>query len=410
MRRDIQLEIRSAEAKGERRATIAFALSYRGRDPQTVALVTNTIASFYIEENLKARERQASGTTEFLKAQINQTKKRLDEQEQRVGDFKRRYLGELPQQMQGNLANLEALNTQLRLNSDNQVRTAERREALIAQLADAESFGQQALGVPGAPAGPEPPALHLARLKQDLTAARTRYTDSHPTVIRLKEEIAAVEREARQRQARAQAGRQARGGARSGDSCQSVCAPASGGSPCCRSRAHDPQNRGQASAGRHRRLPGPGGEHAKEGAGVPGYLAGLRIDQGGASVARQALRGSSGLGKHGAASEGGAVPIWTPPCSMVTTAPNRLRCHDGLRFRPPCRGAAMLAEIDTSFHSAAESACLHPGAVLLSICASPRRPTGGGGDCASAWPRAARCSALPWLPGPPSSSPAATSK
>ena len=116
MRRDIQLEIRSAEAKGERRATIAFALSYRGRDPQTVALVTNTIASFYIEENLKARERQASGTTEFLKAQINQTKKRLDEQEQKVGDFKRRYLGELPQQMQGNLASLEALNVQLRLN------------------------------------------------------------------------------------------------------------------------------------------------------------------------------------------------------------------------------------------------------------------------------------------------------
>ena len=87
MRRDIQLEVRSAEAKGDRRATIAFALSYRGRDPQTVALVTNTLASFYIEENLKARERQATGTTEFLRAQISQTKKRLDEQERLVSEL-----------------------------------------------------------------------------------------------------------------------------------------------------------------------------------------------------------------------------------------------------------------------------------------------------------------------------------
>jgi len=195
MRRDIQLEVRSADAKAERRSTIAFALSYRGRDPQTVALVTNTLASFYIEENLKARERQASGTTEFLKAQINETKKRLDEQERRVSEFKKQYMGELPLQMQGNLATLEALNTQLRLNSDNQIRAMERRQALAAQLAEAESF-PQALGVPGAPApGPEPPALHLARLKQELTAARTRYTDTHPTVIRLKDEIAAVEGE-----------------------------------------------------------------------------------------------------------------------------------------------------------------------------------------------------------------------
>jgi polysaccharide chain length determinant protein (PEP-CTERM system associated) len=200
MRRDIRLEVRSAAAKGDRRATIAFALNYRGRDPQTVALVTNTLASFYIEENLKAREKQASGTTEFLKAQIGKTKERLDQQERRVSEFKRRYLGELPQQMQPNLATLEVLNTQLRLNSDNQVRATERRDALTAQLSEAETFGQT-LGAPLAPGGPaggpatgpEPPALHLARLKQELTTARARYTDSHPTVLRLMNEITAVE-------------------------------------------------------------------------------------------------------------------------------------------------------------------------------------------------------------------------
>jgi polysaccharide biosynthesis transport protein len=195
MRRDVQLEIRSTETRGRESATVAFALTYRGRDPHTVALVTNTLASFYIEENVKAREQQASGTTEFLKAQLGATKRRLDEQERWVSEFKRRYLGELPQQMQANLATLETLNTQLRLNSDNQARAAERREAIATQLTEAESLGQ-ALGAPaGAVPGPEPPEIHLTRLKQDLTTARARYTDAHPTVTRLKEEIAAVQRD-----------------------------------------------------------------------------------------------------------------------------------------------------------------------------------------------------------------------
>jgi len=80
MRKDVKLELKTTNAReGRQNATTAFALSYRGSDPQTVALVTNTIASFYIEENLKVRERQATGTAEFLKVQLTETRKRLDE-------------------------------------------------------------------------------------------------------------------------------------------------------------------------------------------------------------------------------------------------------------------------------------------------------------------------------------------
>jgi polysaccharide chain length determinant protein (PEP-CTERM system associated) len=199
MRRDITFEVRSAQARGRQADTVAFALGYRGRDPQTVALVANALASFYIEENLKASERQAAGTTEFLKAQLADTRKRLDEQEHRVSEFRRRHLGELPQQLQANLQTVDMLNNQLRLASDNQVRAAERRVAIATQLAEAESFG--GASVTGAPANgsqtlaPDSHPARLARLRQELTAARSRYTDAHPTVIRLKEEIASVESE-----------------------------------------------------------------------------------------------------------------------------------------------------------------------------------------------------------------------
>lgn len=197
MRGDIRLEIKSTEAKGRQAATIAFALSYTGSDPRAVALVTNTLASFYVEENLRYREREASGTTEFLKAQIAETRKRLDEQERLVSDFRRRHLGELPQQMQANLATLDALTAQLRVNSDNQVRAEQRRQDLAAQLAEAASIGH-ALASPGSPPAPESPAVHLARLKQELSAARARYTEVHPTVARLRSEIASLEAEVAQ--------------------------------------------------------------------------------------------------------------------------------------------------------------------------------------------------------------------
>ena len=84
MRKDIKLELKVTPGReGYRSATTAFTLSYRGPDPQTVAQVTNTIASFYIEENLKVRERQATGTAEFLKVQLTETRKRLDGLESR---------------------------------------------------------------------------------------------------------------------------------------------------------------------------------------------------------------------------------------------------------------------------------------------------------------------------------------
>ena len=183
LRSDIRLELKSSDSRGPG-TTTAFALSYRGRDPQTVALVTNTLASFYIEENLKARERQATGTAEFLRVQLGEAKKRLDEQEARVSALRRRYIGQLPQQMQGNLATLESLTQQLRVNSDNQVRLAERRDQLAAQI-------QQVRAV----SGDETDEMRLARFKRELTTLRIKYTDLWPDIIRLKDEIATLEKQ-----------------------------------------------------------------------------------------------------------------------------------------------------------------------------------------------------------------------
>lgn len=192
MRRDIKLELKGVETRERgRRATIAFTISYQGTDPRKVAMVTNTLASFYIEENLKVRERQAAGTAEFLKAQLDQVKARLDSQEARLGEFKKRFVGQLPQDLTVNLATLERLNAQLRLNHDSQTRALERHAALVKQLAES-GWGGIAAGAEGAP---DATALRLARLRQELTELRTRFSDKYPDVVRVKAEIALLEQQ-----------------------------------------------------------------------------------------------------------------------------------------------------------------------------------------------------------------------
>ena len=50
----------------------AFTVAFEGREPHTVMQVTNTLASLFIEENLKVRERLVEETSEFLDLQLKE--------------------------------------------------------------------------------------------------------------------------------------------------------------------------------------------------------------------------------------------------------------------------------------------------------------------------------------------------
>jgi polysaccharide chain length determinant protein (PEP-CTERM system associated) len=185
MKRDIRLEVKNVEETSGHRAPVAFTLSYRGRDPQTTATVTNTLASFFVEANWKDRGRQATETAGFFKVQLDELKKRLEEQESRLGEYKGRFPDEFSQR--SSLASMEQLNSQLRLNMDRLGRAMERRENIVKQLGDALPNGYG--GAPGSK--PE----RLKKLKDELRDLGTQYTDAYPDVARLKSEIAALERE-----------------------------------------------------------------------------------------------------------------------------------------------------------------------------------------------------------------------
>jgi succinoglycan biosynthesis transport protein ExoP len=186
VRRDIQLNVKRVDQTGPNRAAVSFSISYSGLEPEKVALVTNAIASLYVEENSKSRGRQAMETTEFIEIQLAEIKKDLAGQERRLSKVKER---------EANVAALTQLNTQLRQNSDTLTRVSERRAALARQLGEAErQAGRETVVAPnGRPVGGAAQLeLRIAELTQRLAELETRFTPKYPDVVKTKMELASL--------------------------------------------------------------------------------------------------------------------------------------------------------------------------------------------------------------------------
>ena len=137
MRSDIRLEIvEDKDRRSTRERSALFTIAYPAPDPMVAASVTNTLASFYIEENGRLREQQAAGTSAFLDTQLNDLRSRLQAQERRITEYKEQHLGELPEQKEVNLRALERLQAQLQLAHENNRRANERRQLLTNSLGE----------------------------------------------------------------------------------------------------------------------------------------------------------------------------------------------------------------------------------------------------------------------------------
>jgi polysaccharide chain length determinant protein (PEP-CTERM system associated) len=190
MRRDILTESKVQPQPSGIGNTIAFAISYRGANPEVVVKVANSLASSYLEEDRQIRERQTSGTVRMLKAQLDDVKQELEQQERGLAEFQDQHLGELPQQADANLANLARLQAELRTATEERLRAIDRRNELLRQVAEADVAPASA-GI-----GPRLAPSSLTRRREELAELSRRYSDKYPDVIRLKAEVAELEKEA----------------------------------------------------------------------------------------------------------------------------------------------------------------------------------------------------------------------
>ncbi len=129
MRRRITLQVHRKDS---------FRLSYEDPDPRVAMLVTSKLASLFIEENLKVREQQALGTSQFLADEIANYREKIRALESSIMDFKRKHMNELPSQLASNQARLSQLQNRLQMNTDTLNNAENRRLQLQQQLAEIE--------------------------------------------------------------------------------------------------------------------------------------------------------------------------------------------------------------------------------------------------------------------------------
>ena len=169
-----------------------FTIGFTANDPRLAQQVCAEITSMFIEENLHLREQRAEGTTDFLKTELDQAKGKLDEQDAKLADFKRKYIGALPGNEQADMDMLASLSSQLdavtsQLNRAQQDKAYQ--NSLLAQQLSAWEMSQKS-------GGPREDTLaqQLADLQGQLVTMQAHYTADHPEVVKLKEDIAALKK------------------------------------------------------------------------------------------------------------------------------------------------------------------------------------------------------------------------
>lgn len=159
----------------------AFSIEFINSDPHKAQLVANRLATLFIDETSASRQKQVREGYAFIDEQLEGARRELEGREQTLRRYKEQHMGTLPEQMGANLATLQRLQLELQTVSES-LRAANDRLALYQRQPETtdDSRGSEA-----------------ARLREQLTSLRARYTEEHPDIIALRQQLARVQTEPR---------------------------------------------------------------------------------------------------------------------------------------------------------------------------------------------------------------------
>ena len=176
-----------------------FEVAYQGAVPRTVLLVTNALASKFIEENIRLREETVSETSAYIKDELSMAKEALNKKEAAMRDYKLKYYNEMPEQRETNISRLNALQGQYQ-GYQNNLQELERTKVLIQEQISLRheilaKFGDisATIGIASENETELYGSAQVVKLEADLDALLTRYTEKHPDVRRLKSLIARLQ-------------------------------------------------------------------------------------------------------------------------------------------------------------------------------------------------------------------------
>jgi polysaccharide chain length determinant protein (PEP-CTERM system associated) len=168
-----------------------FFISFDAQDARTAQQVCGEITSLFVSENLHAREQSAEGTSDFLKQQLEDAKRKLDEQDAKLAAFQEKYLGRLPGQEASNSNSLQALTTQLDASTQSLNRMQQSETFIQAMISQQSQQLQSA--EPIATITADERKKELKSLKEQKAALDAIYTPDHPDVVAMNRRIADLE-------------------------------------------------------------------------------------------------------------------------------------------------------------------------------------------------------------------------
>jgi uncharacterized protein involved in exopolysaccharide biosynthesis len=177
----------------------AFEIRFAYSERFTAQKVATDLVARFLEENVREVSQQTVSTTEFLQDRWEESKKKLDELEQRLSVFRAQNIGRLPEEQQNNYQQLAALqaaklNLSMSLNRVNQERLLYENQLRIyrdqvASLKDLTAPEQRTAQSDDALTDKD---HEIAQYEDSLLTARERYKENHPDVQRLINLLAAA--------------------------------------------------------------------------------------------------------------------------------------------------------------------------------------------------------------------------
>lgn len=191
MRTDITVQVTRSTGSGE---ISAFKIGYSAPAADLAQRVTARLASLFIEDSLARQEGLAEQTTSFLEGQLEEARKDLEKQDGLLRDFRSRNLGELPEQRASNAQVLLELQGSLQSAREG-LNRAEKQKLYLGTLLGWSVAPASNTAEPGDVSAITSTPLdeQLDKKKSELANLRARYTDRHPDIVHLKEEIATLE-------------------------------------------------------------------------------------------------------------------------------------------------------------------------------------------------------------------------
>jgi protein tyrosine kinase modulator len=156
-------------------------------NPEIANRICSEITRKFMEKNATEITDKSRRAKEFLSQQAEEAKGTLDEQDARLAEFKKKYMGSLPDQQNANLSLLQTMDSQLEATTQ-AISRAQQDKAMNESLLSAQLGTWKATTTAGG-AAPETLDQQLIAAQEQLSSLQSRYTPEHPDVIKAKSQV-----------------------------------------------------------------------------------------------------------------------------------------------------------------------------------------------------------------------------